>query len=187
MSVGVERLMTAEQLWELPGDAGKRFELVRGELVEVPGAGGAHGLITRTALLLLHPFVAARGLGEVFGDGVGFIISRDPDAVRIADVSFVSKDRLPQGAVPEGYFPFAPDLAVEIVSPNDRADDVHGKVREYLEAGARMVWVFWPRHRAVTLHTPGEVWELREDDEIDGGDVLPRFRVRVGELFGPVG
>ncbi len=77
-----------------------------------------------------------------------------------------------------------PDLAVEIVSPNDRADDINDKVHEYLEAGARLVWVFWPRRRAVMVHEPDQpIHELGPDDFLDGGDVLPGFRVRVADLF----
>ncbi len=115
-----------------------------GELVEVPPAGALHGLIVRVFLRLLDPFVLARDLGEVFGDGVGYIIRRDPDVVRIPDASFVSRARIPAGGVPRGFWPFAPDLAVEIVSPGDSATELRAKVREYLDAGTRLVWVVWP-------------------------------------------
>jgi Uma2 family endonuclease len=177
-------LLTAEDFWEIPDVAGKRFELVEGELIEMPAAGGTHGYIVKVLLRLLDPFVVANDLGEVFGDGLGYIISRDPDVVRVPDVSFVARERIPAGGIPEGFIPFAPDLAVEVVSPNDRADDVHDKVREYLGAGTRMVLVLWPKHRSVSVHEPGLVArELGPEDELDGGDVLPGFRVRVGELF----
>jgi Uma2 family endonuclease len=179
-----KKLLTAEDLWEMPEVPGKRFELVKGELVEMPAAGGTHGLIVKIVLRRLDPFVVADDLGEVFGDGVGYIISRDPDVVRVPDVSFIARERLPAGGVPEGFIPFAPDLAVEIVSPNDRAQEVHAKVREYLAAGTRMVLVLWPKDRAATAYGPGmEARELGPEDEWDGGDVLPGFRARVGELF----
>lgn len=180
----VKQRLTAEQLWALPEVPGKRYELVEGELVEVPGAGGVHGLLVKVLLRLLDAFVLPRGLGEVFADGVGYVIARDPDVVRIPDVSFIAQARLPGGGVPEGFIPGAPDLAVEIVSPGDRAEEVYGKVREYLDAGARLVWVVWPRYRTVTAYTPdGQSRELREDDGLDGGAVLPGFRARVGDLF----
>ena len=179
-----KRLLTAEELWELPERPGVRYELVKGALVEVPGAGGVHGLLVKVLLRLLDAFVLARGLGEVFADGVGYIIARGPDVVRIPDVSFIARERLPAGAIPEGFIPGAPDLAVEIVSPGDRAEEVYGKVREYLDAGTRLVWVVWPRHRAVTVYTAdGQGREVREGGERDGGAVLPGFRVRVAELF----
>ncbi len=179
-----KRLVTAEELWEMPEVPGKRYELVKGELIEVPGAGGLHGLIVKVLLRLLDPFALARDLGEVFADGVGYTIYRDPDVVRIPDVSFLSRNRITDTGVPEGYIPLAPDLAVEIISPGDRAEDVYAKVREYLDAGVRLVWVLWPRHRSVTVYSStGEMRDLREGDVLDGGDVLPGFQVRVAELF----
>ena len=185
--MAIKQLLTAEQLWTLPDVPGKRFELVKGELIEVPGAGAVHGLIVGVIYHLLAAFVAGRELGYVFGDGVGYVLARDPDLVRIPDASFVARERVPAGGVPEGFWPFAPDVAVEVVSPHDRADDVHSKVREYLEAGTRLVWVVWPRHRAVTAYTgDGQAREWRGDDELDGGDVLPGFRVRVAELFAAI-
>jgi Uma2 family endonuclease len=180
----VKTLMTAEELWEAPEVPGKRFELVRGELVELPGAGGQHGLIVGTFYLLLQPFVSARGIGQVFADGVGYIIARAPDVVRVPDVSFISTARLPEGGIPEKYIPVSPDLAVEIVSPGDRAEEVFEKVREYLAGGSRLVWVVWPRRKGVTaFNSEGVYREYGPDDELDGGEILPGFSVRVAELF----
>ncbi len=196
--MSVKQVLTAEQLWARPETPGERYELVGGELIEVLPAGALHGLIVRVFLRLLDPyglivrvflrlldpFVLARDLGEVFADGVGYIIRRDPDIVRIPDASFVSRGRIPAGGVPKGFWPFAPDLAVEIVSPGDTATELRAKVREYLDAGTRLVWVAWPDERAVTVYGPaGEVRELGPDDALDGADVLPGFRVRVAELF----
>jgi len=176
--------MTAEELWELPERPGVRYELVEGALVEVPGAGGVHAELVMNLLLLLHPFVSGRDLGRVYADGLSYIIKRGPDLVRVPGVSFVSQGRIPAGGVPAGFWLGAPDLAVEVVSPNDLAEDVHGKVREYLAAGTRLVWVLWPKYQAVSVHAPGApTRELGPDDELDGGDVLPGFRVRVAALF----
>ena len=177
------RLITAEEMYAMPDVPGKRFELVRGELVEVPTAGYPHAQLVRALQRLLDRFAVEHRLGEVFPDGLGYIIARDPDVVRVPDVSFIAGDRLPAEGL-QGFVPFAPDLAVEIVSPGDRAEDVYGKVREYLAAGVQLVWVFWPKYRAVSVYEPGGVTrELGPDDELDGGDVLPGFRVRVAELF----
>ncbi len=181
--MSVKQLLTAEELWAMPEAPGKRYELVRGELVEVPPAGALHGLIAGLIYRLLAAF-DEQGLGYAFPDGVGYIIRRDPDVVRIPDASFVSRGRIPAGGVPKGFWPFAPDLAVEIVSPGDTATELRAKVREYLDAGTRLVWVAWPDERAVTVYGPaGEVRELGPDDALDGADVLPGFRVRVAELF----
>ena len=180
----VKQLLTAEELWALPERPGVRVELVDGELVEVPGAGLLHGLLVELVLRLIGAHARTQDLGLVFADGTAYILRRDPDVVRIPDASFVAWARLPGGEVPEGYGPFAPDLAVEIVSPGDRAEDVQRKVREYLAAGTRLVWVLWPRDEVITAHEPGgRSRELGPDDELDGGDVLPGFRVRVTEVF----
>ena len=177
------QLLTAEDLYAMPDVPGKRFELVKGELVEVPIAGYPHAQLVRALQRLLDRFVVEHRPGEVFGDGLGYIIARDPDVVRVPDVSFIARERLPAQGI-QGFVPFAPDLAVEIVSPGDRAEELYGMVREYLAAGVRLVWVFWPKYRAVSVHAPGApTRELGHDDELDGGDVLPGYRVRVSELF----
>ncbi len=182
--MGVKQLVTAEELWALPERPGVRYELVEGELVEVPGAGALHNVIAALVYELIRAFVRERDLGVVSTDGAGYILDRGPDLLRIPDVSFVSWERVPEEGIPEGFWPVAPDLAVEVVSPGDRADEVHDKVREYLDAGTRLVWVLWPRRRSVTAHTPdGVARELGPDDELDGGEVLPGFRARVAELF----
>lgn len=182
--MSVKQKVTAEDLWEMPEKPGVQYELVQGELVELPGAGALHGLIVELVLRLIGAHARERDLGPVFGDNVGYIIIRNPDTIRIPDVSFVSWERVPEEGVPEGYWPFAPDLAVEVVSPNDRADDIHDKVREYLAAGTRAVWVMWPKRRSVTAYSPnGVARELGPGEDLDGGEALPGFRVRVGGLF----
>ena|SRR5579875_299111 len=176
--------MTAEELWELPECPGIRYELAEGVLVEMPGAGGVHAEIAFRIALLLHAFVVSRSLGRVFPDALAYILRRDPDVVRIPDVSFIAQLRIPETGMPEGFVPFAPDLAVEIVSPNDRASAVHDKVHEYLESGTRLVWVVWPHRRSVTVYLPeAAAREIESDGELEGGDVLPGFRVKVAELF----
>jgi Uma2 family endonuclease len=182
--MSVKQLVTVEDLWEMPEKPGVRFELVEGELVEVPGAGARQGLIAGLVCTLVHAFVRPRNLGIVLGDGVGYILGRAPDRLRIPDVSFVSRARIPEDGVPEGFWPMAPDLAVEVVSPNDRANDVQDKIGQYLAGGTRLVWVLWPRRRSVSVHAGhGLVRELGPEEELDGGEVLPGFRARVAELF----
>ena len=113
-----------------------------------------------------------------------FILRRHPDLLRVPDVAFVSWDRLPDRRRPEGFLPIAPDLAAEVVSPHNRADDINEKVHDYLEAGTRLVWVLWPRRRMITVYElDKDLRELGPDDFLDGGDVLPGFRVRVAKLF----
>lgn len=179
-----ERLLTAEELVELPAKPGVRYELREGKLVEMPGAGGIHAALVVRLVLLLHQFVTSRRIGFVFGGGLGYILRRGPDTVRIPDVSVVQRERVPAGGVPEGYWPGAPDLAVEIVSPHDRAEEVHERVWDYLGAGTALVWVLWPKSQAVTVYrADGTARELEPEDTLDGEAVLPGFQVRVSELF----
>lgn len=179
-----QRLLTAEEYLVMPDDPGRRFELVRGELVEVPFASAVHGWIGDLIYRLIFAFADQHGLGVAFSDGVGYITARDPDIVRGPDVSFVSRSRLPEGGIPQGHWPFAPDLAVEIMSPSDRPGKVRAKAFEYLAGGSRLVWVVRPDRRSVTVYlADGTILELGPEDDLDGGAVLPGFRVRVADLF----
>jgi len=179
-----QQLMTAEELWDMPDIPGKQLELVRGELIEVPTPGAIHNVIADVIRHLLRVFVTERRLGIVFGDNTGYVLHRGPDTMRIPDVSFVAWERVPETGISEGTWLIPPDLAVEVVSPNDHANDVYDKAREYVESGVRLVWVLWPKRRAVSVHARDEkTAELGPDDTLDGGNVLPGFSVRVDELF----
>jgi len=179
-----QQLMTAEQFWEMPEVPGKQLELVRGEFVAVPSPGAMHNLIAGLLYNLLYAFASEQRLGLVFGDNMGYLLSRGPDTVRIPDVSFIAWDRVPEAGIPEGSWQIPPDLAIEVVSPSDQAEDVYDKAREYVESGVREVWVLWPKRRAVSVHTRDRMTrELGSDDVLDGGKVLSGFTVRVGELF----
>ncbi len=181
MSTRVE--MNAEELLRRSAEIG-RAEIRRGELIRMGPSGARHGKVTVRAGRRLDEFVQSRRLGEVFGAETGFILERDPDTVRGADAAFVSAARLPGGEIPAGFFPGAPDLAVEVLSPDDRASEVEEKVGEYLHAGARAVWVLNPKTRSLTTYAPGGVARLLgPDDVLDGGEVLPGFSIRVAEFF----
>lgn len=182
----VRQPVTAEQFALLPEAPGARRELVRGEVVEMPGAAYAHALLVRTLFRLLDTFVVAHDLGEAFPDALSYVIARDPDTIRIPDVSFIAKERA-LNANFRGYVPFAPDLAVEVVSPGDTATELREKVHQYLAAGVRLVWVIWPQDHTTTVYAPrGEVRELGPDEVLDGSTVLPGFQVRVADLFADV-
>lgn len=179
-----QQLMTAEQLWEMPEIPGTQLELVRGGLIEVPTPGAIHNMIVGLMYRLISAFASDHRFGVVFGDNMGYVLHRGPDTVRIPDVSFVAWEHVPESGIPEGSWLIPPDLAVEVVSPSDHADDVYDKAREYVESGVRIVWVLWPKRRAVSVHTRDEkTAELGPDAALDGGDVLPGFSVRVSELF----
>jgi Uma2 family endonuclease len=173
-------ITTAEQLLKA-GDIG-RCELIRGELCRMIPPSFEHGRITIKLTGPVVNHVEAHGLGTVVAAETGFLLAHDPDTVRAPDIAFV---RAARGPGPErGYFPGAPDLAVEVLSPDDRPGYVREKVAEWLEAGARTVWVVDPRTRTVAVHAPAEDPRVRgESDTLDGGDVLPGFTLAVRDLF----
>jgi Uma2 family endonuclease len=177
------QLMTAEELWALPYN-GKRRELVRGELREMPPAGSEHGVVAMMLGSALSGFVADRRLGLVFAAETGFRISRNPDTVRAPDVAFVRADRIASSGIPEAFIPGAPDLAAEVISPDDTLYEVEDKVHDWLDAGTRLVWLVNPRNRSVTVHKSGpQVSVLKRDDVLSGEDVVPGFELRVAEMF----
>ena len=162
----------------------QRHELVKGELRRMAPSGFEHGVIIVRLTRLLGNFVDQHKLGYVAGAETGYTVERNPDTVRGADVSFVAAARVPPGALTKKFWEGAPDLAVEVVSPDDRVRDVEQKVHEYLHAGARLLWVVSPTLRTVTVYRPGaNPIVLRESDELSGEDVVPGFRCGVAQLF----
>jgi Uma2 family endonuclease len=182
--MSVKQRVTAEELWDMPDVPGRRFGLTDGELVDVPGAGALSTMISFALARLIDDFVREHDLGLVLPDGLAYVLRRGPDQVRIPDVSFVAWERVSEEGLPEGFWEGSPTMAVEVVSPHDRADDIHERVQDYLAAGSRQVWVLWPRSRSVSVSSPdADTRELGPDARLDGGDILPGFGVRVGELF----
>jgi Uma2 family endonuclease len=178
--------MTADDLWRL-GTGEVRRELVDGEVIEMTPAGGIHGRIVARMCRRLAEHVEVRGGGEVVVGDVGFVLTlpTDPERVRAPDVAFVSLERLPDGRLPQGFVTGAPDLAVEVLSPRDNPLEVQQKVRDYLEAGARLVWVVAPQARSVTVYRADASARLvREPESLDGEDVLPGLTVSLADLFG---
>ncbi len=174
--------MTAEELLRDPEREG-RFELVRGELQERPVPDYRHGRVGVTTTIVVGGFVRQHELGDLLQDG-GFVFERDPDTVFLPDLSFVRADRVPPLDQQQGYPELVPDFVIEILSPSNTVLETAERVRIYLATGVWLVWLLNPRQRSVSVHTPDHVARtLFEDDLLDGGDVLPGFSVRVGELF----
>jgi Uma2 family endonuclease len=172
--------MTAEELWTMPSDD-HRNELVRGELRTMAPPGYEHAAVQVKLVPLLADHVEAHGLGDVLGE-LGFVLSRNPDTVRAPDIAFVGSARVAAKGRTAKYWEGPPDLAVEILSPWDTAQELDEKVDEYLNAGTASVWVVNPRRKTVTVHRPGPV-VLRETDILKGDDVLPGFHCAVARLF----
>ena len=175
--------LTAEDLLRMPDD-GYRYELVKGELLRVPPAGNIHGKRTMRLGWRLAQHVEANDLGIVFASETGFRLASDPDTVRAPDVAFVIKTRVEDVGEFEGFWPGAPDLAVEVISPGDSYTEVEEKVEEYLQAGARAVWVVDPRRRTITVYRSlTDITILTENDTLEGGDFIPGFSCGVAEVF----
>lgn len=179
------KLITAEQLYELPDD-GLNYELLRGTMVSEPVPGRLHGKTVARISYLLSKFVDSKRLGVVYTGDTGFVLARQPDTVRGPDVAFLSneRERETEGARP--YIPGAPDLAIEAVSSSDRTREILGKVSDYLAAGSRIVWVVNPAREEVSVFRSPFVPRVRSGtDVLDGEDVLPGFAVTIADIFEP--
>lgn len=178
-----QKPVTAEELLKIP-DNGMRTELVRGEVRYMAPAGNVHGRIAVNVTISLGQYVRENDLGTVYAAETGFKISNDPDTVRAPDVAFVSRDRVEEVGEVEGFWPGAPDLAVEVVSPSDLYTEVEEKVFSWLEAGSRMVVVVDPRNRTVSVRRRRDgVQILTEHDTLDGGDVVSGWELPVADVF----
>ena len=179
----VDMVMTVSEFMVATLPEGKS-ELVRGEVRLTPPTGAPHGRAATNLVLLLGVYVRQHGLGMVFGDSVGYELIRFPHTVRVPDLSFVRADRLPADGVRPGLFRFPPDLAVEVLSPSERASDIEEKLHDYITAGTRLVWIADPVRRtimAVSSEVP-VAW-LAEGDTLDGAEDIPGFSCPVAEVF----
>jgi Uma2 family endonuclease len=183
MTTVTQKLITAEEFFGMPSPPdGSQQELVRGVIVTMPPPGGRHGACCLKVGRRIGNYVEEKALGTATSNDTGFVSERDPDTVRGPDLSFWSRDRLPE--LPEGYVEIPPDLAVEVVSPSDHYSRVQNKVRHYLSRGVRMVWVVDPEDRSVTVYRPPlQATILEEAATLSGEDILPGFSCRVGDLF----
>jgi Uma2 family endonuclease len=178
----VQHITTAEQLFWHASELG-RCELLRGELIMMSPAGSRHGAIAAEMAAILRDFVKPRGLGIVLGAETGFRIAQDPDTVRAPDAAFIRRDRIGAG-LPQGFFPGAPDLAVEVLSPDDRANEVIAKVENWLGAGCWSVWVVDPKTHTVTVYgADRKAIVLKSTDTLTGGDLLPGLDIHVADIF----
>ena len=179
----IASFMTAEDLLKLPPDH-MRHELVRGELTTMPPTSDEHGVRTLRLSIRIGVYVENHDLGVAFGAETGFLIARNPDTVRALDCAFVSKERMAKQGLTGKFYPAAPDLAVEVLSPSDSAGEVLEKIDEWLEAGTRLVWVVDPARKTVAVHAPNRPTAKRRlTDTLEGEYVLPGFTLAVAEIF----
>lgn len=171
---------TEQDLRRAPED-GWRHELVDGQVRRVPG-GARHSIVCVRLSAEILAFVQESDLGYVVGSNTGFRFPRGN--VRVPDVSFMAKGRFPGEQLPEGFSDVPPDLAVEVLSPDDRPREILDKIGEYLQAGVRLVWVIDPQRRTAAVYrSMTQVRQLGPQDFLDGEDVLPGFRCRLDEAI----
>lgn len=180
LTVG-EELITGEELQAM-GNIG-RCELIEGRIVMLSPTGGLHGSVAGNFYDALRAFVRPRKLGIVQVGEVGIYTRRHPDTVRGADVLFISNERYAQLSS-SGYLDVAPELVVEVMSPDDRWSDIRRKLQEYFAIGVQLVWIADPESHTVSAYRSlTDVREFTERDTLPGDDVLPGFSVPVSSLF----
>jgi Uma2 family endonuclease len=185
-------LLTAADLANLP-DPDLPHELWRGVVRLVTAAGGAHGSVCSRLLAALSRHVYDRDLGELFTEGTGFRLERDPDTLLCPDVAFVARERLSAGSLQGGWLELAPDLAVEVLSPGDRPGKARAKIALYLKLGVRAVWMVDPKTRCIRVYERASRQQaglapvvLSASAHLDGGEILPGFSCPVAAAFAGV-
>jgi Uma2 family endonuclease len=178
----VETLRMEEDFPELQDKHG--YELINGQWVE-KNMGAQAGRVVQIVNRRVDNHADACGLGLVFSSDAGYQIFADkPNRVRKPDGSFIRRGRLPDDKPPRGHLRIPPDLAIEVISPNDLAEDIEERVTDFLQAGTKLLWVFYPSTRTVYVFRQGSsMSRLTASDELNGEDVLPGFVCRVEELF----
>ena len=174
---------TAEELLCMRDD-GLRRELVRGEMRVMPPPGFEHGRVAATVAILLGAHARQAGSGVVVAAETGFLLASDPDTVRAPDAAFIARERVEKVGRTTKYWPGAPDLAVEVVSPSDSFHEVQEKALEWLAAGALAVLVLDPDECTATVYRgQGDAHIHGPQDTLDLSDAVPGFSVAVAELF----
>jgi Uma2 family endonuclease len=177
-------VITADELLAMPMGMGKRYELVAGELRVMSPAGWRHGRIVSRLNSKLEAFADEQDLGVVFGAETGFRLASNPDTVRAPDVSFIAKKHLPQQEPKDGFWPGAPDLVAEVLSPGDRTGEVDEKIDAWLSAGSSVVWIVNPKLKTVTVYrSRSDVQSLAAGDMLTGELIIPGFSLPIDELF----
>jgi Uma2 family endonuclease len=172
--------LTLEEFAQLPDD-GVRHEISEGELITMPPPKSLHSLVVSKVFSAIQS-LAKSGFGEALAEA-GYVLSHDPLTVRQPDVSVLSTERI-QNTAPDDYFEGAPELAVEVVSPSDSAEDLEVKVEQYLQSGAKQVWILYPKTKRLHLFRPGnQLRVLDETQTLDAAELFPGFSVKVADLF----
>jgi Uma2 family endonuclease len=181
MTLQTTQLITADELLAM-GDIG-RCELIYGELVMMSPAGLEHGVVAMRIGRVLSTFVDDHDLGICPAAETGYKVESNPDLVRAPDASFIAKSRL-RGPLPRGYFDGVPDLAVEVISPDDIKREVAEKVNMWLAHGTKVVWIAYPQSMTITVHRVGQSsLNLGAGDEIRDEPLLSGFVLPLTKVF----
>ena len=176
--------LTATDLAELPSGMGQRFELIEGELITMPPAGNLHGAVSGYLHGELYVHVRQHKLGKLLSAETGFYTRGDERTVRAPDIAYIPSERIPKDGLPEGFSSIVPALVVEVVSPHDRAAEIEAKVEEWLTFGVSLVWVVYPKTaHVVVYHQDRTSITLKDDDLLDGEDVLSGFSLPIRSIF----
>ena len=170
-------LTTADELLRMPRD-GWRYQLVEGELQKMSPSGAEHVAVAAQIIGSLTAFNRTHRLGRVYASEGGFRIDRNPDTVLAPDAAFV---RAPRGVKTTGFFEGAPDVAFEVVSPNDRYTEVEEKTMRWLRAGVRAVVIVDPKTETVRVHRSSGVTNVTDLLAVD--DVIPGWQMPLSEIF----
>lgn len=178
-----QKIWTDAEFMALNRD-GHRYEIVNGELIDMGNRSAKHGYVCSVLMILLGGYVRLQKLGAMFDSSTAFKMKSGNK--RSPDISFVAKERL-QGLddIPDGFLEGAPDLAVEILSPSNTVEEIHNKLVEYFENGARLVWVINPKEKYVLVYRSSQEPDrlLKSIDSLDGEEIVPEFTLPIAELF----
>jgi Uma2 family endonuclease len=173
--------VTVDEFARLPDDDFK-YELVSGVVHRMSPVGGLHGVVVSRLLAALVAWAERGDAGAVMTE-TGFVLTTNPDTVRAPDISFVRRERIKTHGLPVGFWQGPPDLAVEVLSPDDRPRDIVVKVREYLTRGVTLVWVIDPAARTVTVHSSAQPLTLTSEQLLEADVFLTGFEIPVSRLF----
>jgi len=177
------KIWTDEEFMALPDD-GHHYEIINGELIDMGNSGALHGYVCSTLVILLGGYVRQHNLGAMLDSSTAFKMKNGNK--RSPDIAFFAKERLQGMAVlPSGYLEGAPDLAVEVLSPDNTVEEIDDKLTEYFENGSRLVWVIHPTQHYVLVYRSAQEPDrlLKEKDSLDGEEVIPGFTLAIADLF----
>jgi len=183
-----KQFISADAFYDIiqqPEHADRRVELVEGEIVDMPLPNPIHAAVLTSLSTALNVFVKQQGQGRVLTGDVPFILEQNPegrDTLRGLDIAYISTERLP-GSLPRKPLLVAPELAVEVISPSNKAEDIEKKTQQLLKAGTALIWIVYPDLQSVAVHTSDTAVRLSQSDMLTGGEVLPNFAIPVREIF----